>query len=99
MSKKNTTHFVLDTKAPPKATKATLKKLDALKDDTIDYGDIPELDSRFWANVRLLKPSQKEMISLRLDKEILDYFRKQGKGYQRQMNAVLRAFIESDKRV
>lgn len=37
----------------------------------------------------------KKLISLRVDTEILDYFRSQGPGYQTRMNAVLRAYMEA----
>lgn len=37
---------------------------------------------------------EKEKISIRLDKDVLDFFKKQGKDYQRKINRVLRAFVE-----
>ena len=73
------------------------KRLDAMTDEDIDYSDIPPLTEEFWKNVKLLKPSEKEMISLRVDKDIVDWFRKQGKGYQSYMNAVLKSFVESKR--
>ena len=78
-------------------SKTDFKRLDAMRDKDIDYSDIPELDERFWKNVRLLRPAQKEMISLRVDKDIVKWFRSRGRGYQGYMNAVLRSFVESAK--
>lgn len=95
VSKKNITTFTLDPKRPPKAKKADLRHLDALRDEDINYSDIPQLDEQFWKNVRLLRPTKKEMISLRVDKDIVDWFRKQGRGYQGYMNAILRSFVEA----
>lgn len=95
MSKKNTVHFTLDSKHPPKACKEDLQRLDKMSDEEIDYSDIPALDDRFWANARLLRPVSKKMISLRVDEDVLEWFRAQGKGYQGYMNAVLRAFREA----
>jgi uncharacterized protein (DUF4415 family) len=48
-----------------------------------------------WASARLVVPEAKQMISLRLDSDILEFFRSQGKGYQTRMNAVLRAYKEA----
>jgi uncharacterized protein (DUF4415 family) len=42
----------------------------------------------------VVKPKRKQSISLRLDPEIVEWFRKTGPGYQSRMNAVLRAFVE-----
>ena len=55
-----------------------------------------ELDEDFWRNARIVMPRPaKEAISLRVDQDILAWFRAQGKGYQSRMNAVLRAYVES----
>lgn len=91
------TNFTLDPKNPPKLSKANLARLDALRDGDIDYSDIPELGDEFWKNLRLLRPTKKTMVSLRVDDDILDWFRQQGKGYQAYMNAVLRSFVETHK--
>jgi uncharacterized protein (DUF4415 family) len=41
-------------------------------------------------------PVAKERITIRVDKDVLDHFRSQGKGYQSRMNAVLRAFVTAE---
>jgi uncharacterized protein (DUF4415 family) len=43
----------------------------------------------------LVLPPGKESVTLRVDQDVLDWFRKQGKGYQTRMNAVLRAYKEA----
>lgn len=48
-----------------------------------------------WARAELVIPEPKQMISLRLDADVLDFFRAQGKGYQTRINAVLRAYMEA----
>ena len=68
-----------------------------MKDEDIDTSDIPELGEDFWKYAKLFRPSEREMISLRIDKDVTDWFRAQGKGYQGYMNAVLKAFVESNK--
>ena len=48
-----------------------------------------------WARAELVIPEAKRMISLRLDADVLDFFKAQGKGYQTRINAVLRAWMEA----
>lgn len=48
---------------------------------------------------RLVEPTRKQAISLRLDPEVVDWFRSTGPRYQSRMNAVLRAFVEHQTRI
>ncbi len=48
-----------------------------------------------WARARLVLPQRKQSIHLRIDPDVLAWFRAQGKGYQTQINAVLRTYVES----
>ena len=50
-----------------------------------------------WTTAKLVEPEPKKLVSLRIDKDVLDYFRATGKGYQTRMNAVLRAYMEAQK--
>lgn len=50
-----------------------------------------------WSTVRLVTPEPKKAVSIRIDPDVLDFFRAQGKGYQTRMNAVLRAYMEAKK--
>ena len=50
-----------------------------------------------WYTARLVIPEPKKAVSLRIDPDVLDFFRSQGKGYQTRMNAVLRAYMEAKK--
>ena len=68
-----------------------------MKDSEIDTSDIPELDASFFARAELHMLQRKKAVSIRLDQDILDWFRKQGRGYQTRMNAVLRAYVEQMK--
>ena len=74
------------------------KKLGEIKDKEIDYSDIPELDVTFWANAVLEYPEKKKPVTLRLDADVLDWFRSLGKGYQTRINSVLRSFYEAHKK-
>jgi len=72
--------------------KAELKVLREMPDSEIDYSDIPPLDDTFGKNaVRnpLYRPT-KTSTTVRVDSDVLAWFKSQGKGYQTRMNAVLR---------
>jgi len=71
-----------------------LEELENMPESAIDTSDIPELDSSFWEKVKPGKPLTKQAISLRVDREVLEWFKSQGKGYQSLMNAVLRSYVE-----
>ena len=51
-----------------------------------------------WANLKVAWPQPKQAISLRIDQDILTWFRDGGPGYQTRMNAVLRAFVDAQGR-
>ncbi len=71
-----------------------LQEIEDIPDQAIDTSDIPELDENFWANAKIVKPINKKAVSLRVDSDILDWFKSQGKGYQSLMNSVLRSYVE-----
>jgi uncharacterized protein (DUF4415 family) len=50
-----------------------------------------------WGNVKVAWPQPKQAISLRIDQDILTWFRDRGPGYQTRMNAVLRAFVDAQQ--
>nr|WP_245224027.1 BrnA antitoxin family protein [Rhizobium halophytocola] len=66
-------------------------------EERIDYSEIPELDEAFFRHARLVTPGPKRQITLRLDNDVLEWFRAQGEGYQTRMNAVLKAYMLSQK--
>jgi len=75
--------------------KRELAKLAARPDSEIDLSDIPELSEKFWRNaVRnpFYRPVKKQ-ITLRLDADVIEWLRKQGKGYQTKANALLREIM------
>ena len=74
-------------------------RLDAMTDDGIaravaDDPDTVPLDLD-WTKARLVIPPGKEVVTLRLDIDVLGWFRAQGKGYQTLINKVLRAWYEA----
>lgn len=77
------------------------EKLDNLKDEEIDLTDIPELSPEMFANAIVrdgLKPvPNKQQVTLRLDSDVLEWFRARGKGYQTHINTLLRAYMEANQ--
>jgi uncharacterized protein (DUF4415 family) len=62
----------------------------AMRDDP-DWADLIDVD---WSNATMVYPRPKHAISIRLDKDIVDFFKATGKGYQTRINAVLRYYVE-----
>ena len=58
--------------------------------------DHPALDDEFWRGIE--GPPSKEAISIKLDQDVLAFFRKQGRGYQTRINAILRKYFEQNAR-
>ena len=63
--------------------------------------DAPEAESlgaEFWKSARVVMPSGKTSVHLRLDSDIVEWFKANGKGHLTRMNSVLRAYVEAQKR-
>jgi len=57
--------------------------------------ELADLPAEFWADATLVHPVAKQPISLRVDADVLDWFKEQGPRYQSRMNAVLRAYMSA----
>ncbi len=77
-------------------------RVDALKDEQIDFSETPEVPPEMFARGvvrRGLKPvPRKAQITLRVDSDVLEWFKKRGRGYQTKVNALLRAYMEAHRR-
>lgn len=60
--------------------------------------ELTDLPHDFWDDATVVLPEPKEPISLRVDRDVLAWFRAQGAGYQTRMNAVLRSYMEARTR-
>jgi len=69
-----------------------------MRDEDIDYSEIPEFDEEFLRTVEMKVSPGKKSIALRLDTDILDWMKAQGKGYQSRINAILRAYYEANQK-
>jgi uncharacterized protein (DUF4415 family) len=79
-----------------KRSRTNWKKIDSLPDSKINYSDVPELDAGFFRHA-IRWPGKKQQITLRLDPDVLAFFRRHGKRYQTTINAVLRSYMETQK--
>ena len=82
---------------------AELKALSEMPDSEIDFSDIPELDDAFFKNAKqgMMYRLHKQQTTLRLDADILDWFKrhaKNGKGYQTDINKALRAYVVAQEK-
>ena len=77
-------------------SKTDWKRLSGMKDSDIDTSDIPELDDAFFQNAELRLPP-KQPVTLRLDADVLIWFKSQGQGYQTRINKLLRLYMESQQ--
>jgi uncharacterized protein (DUF4415 family) len=80
-----------------KTSKTDWKRLDQLKDEQIDTSDIPELSDEFFARAQLYVPP-KQAVTMRLDVDVLNWFKAQGQGYQTRINKLLRAYMLEHQR-
>lgn len=74
-------------------------RVDAMTDEELeaaiandpDWAEFRDID---WSDAVLVMPPKKKAISIRLDEDVLDFFKREGEGYQRRMNAVLRSYMQ-----
>jgi len=78
------------------------ERLSTMGGQDIDLSDIPEIPVELFAQtvVRrgLKSTTKKEQITIRVDSDVLNWFRSHGKGYQTRINALLRAYMEAHQR-
>ena len=77
-----------------KASKTDWKRLAQLKDEQIDTNDMPELGDDFFKKAELKLPVKKP-ITIRVDDDVLEWFKAQGKGYQTRINQLMRRYMET----
>ncbi|MGA8654174.1 MAG: BrnA antitoxin family protein [Xanthobacteraceae bacterium] len=76
-------------------------RLDAMTDEEIEASianDPDWSDDWNWSKAVLVIPPKKKAISIRVDEDVLDYFKKEGAGYQRRINAVLRSYMQQKRK-
>jgi uncharacterized protein (DUF4415 family) len=85
-----------------KTDETDLARIDAMTDEDIDFSETPEATPEMFARGivrRGLKPvRRKDQLTLRVDSDVVAWYRKQGSGYQTKINALLRAYMEEHQR-
>lgn len=104
MSARNTVKFKLDPKKPRALTPAQRKQLAALEkmpDEKIDYTDLPKQGASVqWTQPgALVAMENKQQVTLRLDADVLGFFKATGKRYQSRINAALREYVNAHRKV
>lgn len=61
--------------------------------ETTSPAELTDLPDDFWASARVVTPTVKQPISLRVDADVLEWFKTQGPRYQSRINAVLRSYM------
>lgn len=83
-------------KTTPTRGRADLSRLRRASESEITRTSPPalrDLPESLWQDVRVVSPATKQAISIRLDQDVLDFFRASGPRYQSQINAVLRQYV------
>ena len=75
-------------------------ELDTLTDEQVRAGieadsDAHPTDEAFWKTAKIVMPQSKETMTIRIDADVLEWFRKQGRGYQTRINAILRSYMRA----
>ena len=99
--KKEASENIVSVKGVPKLTEAQLENLKRLAerpDDEIDYSDIPEITDFSGFEVGKFYRPVKEAVTVRLDVDVVHWLKREGKGYQTRLNAILRREMEKSGR-
>ena len=84
-----------------KKSQTDWERIDAMTDEDIDFSDNPETTPEMWAKGVLrknFKPiPRKSQLTLRIDQDVIEFFKSQGRGYQTRINQLLRAYMEAHK--
>ena len=83
------------TSKPLAKGKTDFNRLREMRDEDIDYSDIPKLDASFWKAATLIMPEPKDRLTIRLDHDVVEWLKKRGKGYQTRINAILRSYMKA----
>jgi uncharacterized protein (DUF4415 family) len=85
----------MSAKSLKRKSQTNWEKVDNLSDKEIDTSDIGQLDEKFFKNTEISLRPPKKSLTLRLDADVLEWFRKMGEGYQTRINAILRTYMKA----
>lgn len=90
--------MIVKKNASSTAPKTDWAKVDALTDEEIDYTDSPEITAEMFQLMRKYEPQKKITVNLRMNKDIVDFFKEHSQKYQTKINEVLAAFVRGYKK-
>lgn len=94
-----TVKFKLDAKNPPRLTAPQAAALRGKRDAEIDVSEIPSQAGVKWSRPgALVSAENKQQLTIRLDADVLEFFKQTGKRYQSRINAALRQYVDAQKR-
>jgi uncharacterized protein (DUF4415 family) len=73
------------------------QRLKTMQDSDIDTQEMPELGDEFFDRAELHVPP-KQAVTMRIDADVLTWFKEQGQGYQTRINKLLRAYMQAQQR-
>jgi uncharacterized protein (DUF4415 family) len=83
-------------------TETDWERIAAMKDEDIDLSEIPEVTPEMFARGVLRRNFEpmprKKQLTLRIDSDVVEWYKKQGRGYQTKINALLRAYMKEHQR-
>ena len=77
-------------------SKSDWSRVDSMTDRDIDYSDIPEISDDLFAKATFVPA--KQLISIRLDTDVVTWLKKSGRGYQTRANKLLRSLMEQQEK-
>lgn len=77
-------------------SKERLDEIKNIRDDQIDYSDIPQADEEWFKNAKLKMPKGKTGF-VKLDDDVVNWYRSHEENYLARMNAILRAYMNKQK--
>lgn len=73
-----------------------ITRLDALSEAELEAAIAEDDEGGFdWSRAEIGFPQPKQQLTVRFDRDVIDWFKAQGRGYQTRMNAVLRSYVEA----
>jgi uncharacterized protein (DUF4415 family) len=79
------------------------ERLHAMKDEDIDFSDNPEATPEMFARAVVRRNFEviprKKQLTLRIDSDVVEWYQKQGPGYQTRINSLLRAYMKEHQRM
>jgi len=79
----------------PEKGQTDFRRLRGMRDEDIDYSDIPKLGKSFWRKAKLTMPKPKDRLTIRVDHDVVEWLKKKGSGYQTRINAILRSYMKA----